>query len=125
MSGRVQRRQAARWDAQQPQQYAQEAPADRAPLDLAYANAMREHSKKYPDDVLKSDKEMAPLEARFVCERCFGPLDPVYDVETLRSLEGPTLLNVRLDLRPDTDPRFAGADSMPRDSTAQSRTDRS
>ena len=31
--------------------YAQEAPADRAKLDLAYANAMRDLSKKYPDDV--------------------------------------------------------------------------
>ena len=28
VAGRVQRRQAARWDAQQPQQYAQEAPAE-------------------------------------------------------------------------------------------------
>ncbi|HYC01276.1 MAG TPA: hypothetical protein VEC57_19240 [Candidatus Limnocylindrales bacterium] len=31
--------------------YAREAPADRAPLDLAYADAMRQVARRYPDDV--------------------------------------------------------------------------
>src|SRR5215207_792771 len=31
--------------------YAEKPPEDRAPLDLAYANAMRDLVKKYPDDV--------------------------------------------------------------------------